>query len=337
MMTDDGGKDARHAGGVAVTSTIKPPQGRLLGPLAGRGTIRRLTHTLQTAHLEGYLFILPSLLVMVVLIVYPVLDAFWVSLHRTRYAKILEFAPLLQYQSFLTDPKVLASIRITLIFTFVTIAGQFALGLLFATLLNTNPRGGKFFRTAAMLPWVLSGVASGIAWRWIYDALYGPINEIIRLLHLLPEGGEQIAWLGEPHLALGAVIFASIWKGFPFVMLMLLAGMQAIPTELIEAARVDGANSFQVWRRITLPMLKNVVLICLILDTVWWFREFASIWTMTAGGPARATDMMVIHVYKDAFEFFEFGRAAAGAMVILVISLGIMVVYRRVLRTDLEL
>jgi multiple sugar transport system permease protein len=100
---------------------------------------------------------------------------------------------------------------------------------------------------------------------------------------------------------------------------------------------VDGATGLQNWRYVTLPMLRNVIAICLILDTVWWFREFASIYTMTGGGPARATDVLVVHVYKDAFEFFEFGRAAAGSMVILVISLCIMAAYRKVLRADMEL
>ncbi|HOQ99075.1 MAG TPA: sugar ABC transporter permease [Anaerolineae bacterium] len=294
-----------------------------------RNRLRRFLHLS-----EGYLFILPALLVLVVLILYPVVDAFWVSLHRTSYATLREFNPLFNYVSFLRDPTVLASLRISLVFTAAVIGGHFLLALLFATVLNTNPRGSGFFRTVALLPWVLSGVASGIIWRWIYDASFGPISEILRLLGV---ANYQIAWLGDMQLALPAVIVASIWKGFPFVMLMLLAGMQAIPTELYEAAKVDGATGLQNWRYITLPMLRNVIAICLILDTIWWFREFASIYTMTGGGPARATDVMVVHVYKDAFEFFEFGRAAAGSMVTLAISLCIMALYRRLLKADMEL
>jgi multiple sugar transport system permease protein len=165
-------------------------------------------------------------------------------------------------------------------------------------------------------------------WKWLFNPLYGLINAT-----LLSWGwiDKPISWLGDEQIAFVAVILVSIWKGFPMVMMLLLAGLQNISKDLYEAAAIDGATRSKAFLNVTLPGLMPVLGVTLILDTVWWFKHFNMIWILTAGGPGNATNVVSIDIFKQAFEYFQFGPASAMAVMVFVVCFLIGYGYRRVL------
>jgi multiple sugar transport system permease protein len=199
----------------------------------------------------------------------------------------------------------------TLTFVCCTVLFHFLLGLTVATALDTEVRGKRLFRVLAILPWAVPDSISGLIWRFLYDPLHGTINKVLLTVHLIDT---PIEWLSNPTLSLLSVIFADVWRGYPFVMLILLAGLQSIPPQLYEAAEVDGASTIQRYVRITLPQLKTMIIIALALDTIWQFRMFGLVFTLTGGGPGRQTETLPLLVYKQYFNYFNFEYAAAIAV-----------------------
>jgi multiple sugar transport system permease protein len=184
-----------------------------------------------------------------------------------------------------------------------------------------------------ILPWALPPVVTGLVWAWMFDFQFGVINYGLRLLHLTDK---NLSWMVSPDLALPAVIVATSWKHLPLATIILLAGLQSISGELYEAAQIDGASALQRYRSVTLPGLRPVLGLLLLLETLWNFKSFAYIYMMTGGGPARSTESLVVSVYYEAFQFYKFGYAAALGMIVLVICVGITLVYLRVFITPAE-
>ena len=176
------------------------------------------------------------------------------------------------------------------------------------------------------MPWTLPDVIAGLVWKFMYDPLSGIVNDVLLRVGLI---GRPVEWLSDPLLALPSVIVADVWRGFPFVMLILLAGLQAISRDLYEAARIDGASTWQEFRHITIPGLRGVAVVALALDTIWQFRRFGLIYAMTQGGPGYRTAILPILVYKQYFRFFNFEYASAIAAVAAVVMLIISVPYIR--------
>ena len=223
------------------------------------------------------------------------------------------------------------SLWITFFYTFFVVAGNLIVGIGLALLLNKAFPGRILFRAILILPWLFPEVVVALVWRWILNPIYGPLNY---LMVLAGYQGPTIEWLNSSGGAMTGIIFASIWKGYPLAMLMMLAGLQSIPKELYEAAELDGAGKINQFLTVTLPGLKPVLLVVIILETVWYLKQFTIPWIMTAGGPVGATRLISLEILQVGFDNFQFGRAAAMAVIVFVISLAISFVYRKVIRNE---
>jgi multiple sugar transport system permease protein len=209
------------------------------------------------------------------------------------------------------------------------VSGHFILGFIYALALNTRIKYRIVFRAVLLLPWLFPEVVVALLWKWLYNPNYGLINGILLQLGII---NEPVLWLSSSLYAFATVILTCIWKGYPLVMIQVLAGLQIISADLYEAAMIDGCSKRQLFRHVTLPGLKPVLMVTLILDTVWWFKHFTIIWLLTTGGPGSSTTVASIEIYKQAFQFFEWGPAASGAAVVFIICVIIGLVYRRMLK-----
>ncbi|MBO3088264.1 sugar ABC transporter permease [Cellulomonas sp. zg-ZUI40] len=274
---------------------------------------------------------MPALLLLLALIVYPLLHGVAVSMFDTNLLNRWEFVGTRYLVETFTSARVWSTLGTTGTYAFLVVAGNLLVGTSLALLLNTSIRGRAWFRTALVLPWLFPEVVVALVWKWILNPLYGPLNHV---LGLLGYSGEPIAWLDTPHGAMTGIVVASIWKGYPLVMIMVLAGLQSIPAELYEAVALDGAGKIRAFWHVTLPALRPVLLVVVILETVWYIKQFTIPWIMTSGGPVGATRLISLDIYQNAFQSFQFGRAAATAVLVFVVCLVISFVYRKVIRDD---
>ena len=269
----------------------------------------------------GILLTTPALVFFVFVLAVPVIMAVINSFSPIWSGKVSEFT-LNNYKNLVDDPVFIATFWNTIFFVSSTVGFHLVLGLIIALALNKEIPMMRFFRVIAILPWTIPDSISGLIWRFMFDPMSGVINQVLTFFHVI---NDPIEWLSIPGLALGCVIFADIWRGYPFVMLILLAGLQSIPEEYYEASKVDGANAFKRFVYITVPHLKTMINISLALDTVWQFRRFGLIYTMTGGGPGTQTEILASLVQKQYFRFFNFEYASAmalfNAFVIFIITL----------------
>lgn len=268
---------------------------------------------------------------MLALIAYPLVYGMVISLYETNLLNKYDFKWLINYKDVLTDPGFLKKLYITLKFTVLVVAGNFIVGFVLAILLSMNIKGRAVFRAILVLPWLFPEVVVALIWKWLYNPLYGLINYYLMEFHWVKE---PLDLLGNPNLALFSVAIPAIWKGFPLVLVMIMAGLQSISQDLYEAAEIDGANAWQSIRNVMIPGLMPVLLVTLILETIWWFKHFTIIYLLTSGGPVDATSVLSIDIFKQAFEQFQFGRASATAVLVFIICLLISYLYRRLLRDD---
>lgn len=278
----------------------------------------------------GYVFVLPALLMLVVVLSFPAVVSFIYSV-TPEWSREGGFTAA-NYVNLVRDPLFWTSLRNTLLFVGSSVALHFVLGLALAVALNSEIRGRLVFRLIALLPWTVPDVIAGIIFRWMCNPLHGIINDTLYRLGLITE---PIRWLSSPNLAMPSVVFANVWRGFPFVMLILLAGLQAIPRDLYEAAAIDGTSRIQSFLYITLPSLRKMIVVALALDVIWETRRFGLVQVMTAGGPGDKTEILSTLVYKQYFSFFRFEYASAVAVVMTVILLAASLPYiRLILKTE---
>ena len=216
------------------------------------------------------------------------------------------------YSALLKDPFFKTTFWNTILFVFFSVASHLVFGLAVAMVLNQALPAKPLFRIIALLPWVVPDVVAGIVWKWMFDPIYGAINDVLMKLGLIQD---PITWLSNPKLALFSVIIVNLWRGFPFVMLILLAGLQAIPKNNYEAAAIDGASWFRSFFHITLPGLRKMIVVAMALDIVWEVRRFGLIQAMTQGGPGVLTEVLSTYTYKQYFQFFRFEYASAISVV----------------------
>lgn len=212
----------------------------------------------------------------------------------------------------------------TLVFTVGTTLAPFVIGFGLALALNTRIRGAKVMRGLMLIPWLVPGVVVSFLWMWIFNANYGVMNAILE-----PFGIDPQAWLAQPGSAMFAVIIAKTWQSFPWMMVMLLAGLQTVPKELHEAAEMDGAGTIRRFFSITVPQLKGIIGLVLLLEFIWNFQHFDIIYVLTGGGPAGSTQTFATSVYETAFHGFDLGHAGALGLLWLVLLMGVVVVYIR--------
>lgn len=268
----------------------------------------------------GYLFVAPAILLLIVVLAYPAFRSLHLSL--TRRASGGVSLGLTQYVDLIQSDVFRQVVGNTAVFVIASVVLHVVLGLSSALLLNRPFFGRTAFRIVALLPWVVPDVVTGIIWKWILNPLYGVLNEgLIRLGAI----SAPLEWLTAPELVLPSVVLANVWRGFPFVMIIFLAGLQSIPHELYEAAAIDGAGTVQRFRHVTLPGLRKVLIVALALDTIWEVRRFGLIQAMTGGGPGNLTEVLSTQVFKQYFQFFKFEYASAMAIamtgLLLVLSL----------------
>jgi multiple sugar transport system permease protein len=276
----------------------------------------------------GYLFVLPALAYIALTMLYPVAYNIRMSLEdvniRTFLSGDAPFVGLANYRAVIHDPTFQHAIKISLIFTAGSLLFQFTIGFALALFFNRPFPGNGIIRSLFLLGWMLPTVVSGSIFRWTLDGDFGVINYALRKLSLIDQ---PRFWLIDPDTALAGTILANIWVGIPFNMLLLLAGLQGIPHTLYEAASVDGANAWQRFRSLTLPLMRPVSLSVLLLGIIYTFKVFDLIYVMTAGGPVDATTVLPIYAYQLTFEFFRFGQGAAAATLLLAGMIGVAIAY----------
>ncbi|MEZ4561228.1 MAG: sugar ABC transporter permease [Thermomicrobiales bacterium] len=282
---------------------------------ASRNAPGRGFNAARRERLTGYALLAPTLVVLALVIVYPVLDGMRISLMRLKLTSTSapRYVGFDNYLDLFQDDKFWSTLRTTTIWTISNVVAQLVLGLALAVLLNEQLKARGLYRSIALVPYIVPSVAAALIWRWMYDGSSGIINAILLRMGVISSYQQ---WLGEISTAMPAVIIESVWKGTPFVMILLLAGLQTIAPEYYEAAAIDGASAWQRFRQITLPLLRPSLAVATILTTVYTVNNFNAIWLMTQGGPLGSTEILFTWAYKLAFDRFDFGMAATASVVL---------------------
>ena len=268
----------------------------------------------------------PAGIVLFMLTIYPFFANLWYSLlsYELTRPKSRPFVGLSNYVEVLTDPEFLAAAQRTAIYVIGAVGLELVLGMLIALLLSQNLHGESIFRSLLVLPIAATPVAVGLIWRLMYNPTGGLINHFLRGIGL-PTG----SWTGSPATALTSLIIVDIWQWTPFVILILLAGLLALPEEPFEAAKIDGASALQSFWHITLPMLSPLIYTAMLFRFIDAFKAFDTIWVMTGGGPGRSTTTLNIHAFRTGFEFLHMGTAAAMAILMLILAITVSTVLLR--------
>lgn len=282
----------------------------------------------------GFLLVIPALTVFVLIILYPFINSLVMSFtDQSLLFPGRQFVGFANFFRVFRDPNFLDVLVNTLIFVAAGTILPFILGFIWALVLNQGFRGSEFLRGLTLINWIIPSTAIGFLWMWIFHGQFGLLNELLKSLGLIRE---NINWLGQTQTAMPVVVIAKTWQTLPWFMAFLLGGMQAVSTEQIEAARIDGAGNFQVLMHVVVPEMKPIMTLVLILGLIGSLQHFDLIWVMTEGGPARATTTLAIEVYRSAFQNWKLGMAAAvGAVWVLVLTI-VSCFYLRNLKTDLE-
>jgi multiple sugar transport system permease protein len=271
------------------------------------------------------LFVLPAGLIVAAVTVYPILYVLWLSLHeRLLIGNVSRFIGLENFVRLWNDARFWNALGNTLYFTVVSVALEIVLGLAIAMLLHRAFKGKGVMRAIVLIPWAIPTVVAAKMWEWMYNGDFGVLNYLL---------GAHINWLGSAAWALNAAIFLDVWKTTPFVALLLMAGLHTIPKELHQAAKVDGASPWVTFLRVTLPLLRPLLLVVLIFRTIDAFRVFDTIYVLTGGGPGNTTETLSIYAYKVLFQTLQFGYGSTLAVTVFFLVGLITLVYVRALRT----
>ena len=276
----------------------------------------------------GFLFVLPALAIYALFMVYPFVQSVYLSLTSWDGAQpVKEFVGLANYATLLQDRLLWLSLSHNVIWVILGTAAPLVIGLLLAILLWNRPRGFTLFRTFYFLPQVLSSVIIAIVWGWIYNPIFGLLNQGLEAVGL-----EQLqrAWLGDGEVALYAVLAAAVWAQTGFVFVIFMAGLQNVSRDLLEAAMLDGANAWSRFWNVTVPQLASVTTVITVFLLIGGFNVFDVIFVMTAGGPANATEVIATYTYTEAFTQNRVGYGAALSMVMTVLSLVAAVIFMRI-------
>jgi multiple sugar transport system permease protein len=276
-----------------------------------------------------FLFIVPAVIIEFSLVQFSILYSLFLSLAHWNLEIPFsqpQYVGLQNYLQIGSDTRVIASFVTTGIYCVAIIVSEFTVGLGLALLMNRQFKGQGVVRSILMMPMMITPVVVALIWRFMLTTPYG----ILSYLFEQASGATAPDWLGVPSLALFSVIIADIWQVTPFVFMILLAGVQSLPDEPFEAAKVDGASRWQVLRHVTLPLLRPAILVVLLIRTMDCFKEFDKVYIMTMGGPAGSTELASFEAFKMAFTFFDIGRGSALSWIILLIIAVISVLYLRI-------
>ncbi|MFG1425900.1 carbohydrate ABC transporter permease [Roseixanthobacter glucoisosaccharinicivorans] len=268
-------------------------------------------------------FMLPAVAFLILFLAYPLAYGVWLSFTDTRMGSPGEFIGLGNYIWLMDDPVFIIAVMNTLIFTAGASIFKFVIGFYLAILLNKRLPFKALIRAVVLLPWIVPTALSAIAFWWILDSQFSVISWSLKSLGLIDH---NINFLGDRDLARASVIFANVWRGIPFIAITLLAGLQTVPVSLYEAATIDGASSWQMFRRITYPMLTPIIAVVMTFSVLFTFTEFQLIWVLTRGGPANATDLMATLSYQRAILGGQLGEGSAIAVAMIPFLLGAIMI-----------
>jgi ABC-type sugar transport system permease subunit len=276
------------------------------------------------------LLIAPGLLIIFGIVLQPILSTLYLSFFEADLGlgRTNIWRGLGNYISLLGDKVFWETIQRTLYFTFVSVGLELVLGIGIASLIHAHPPGWQFLRASLIIPWAVPTIVNGTMWRWIYNADYGALNGLLLQLGIIDK---YIPWLTKPLTAMNLVIVADIWHSVPFIALILQAALATLPAELEDAAAVDGANAWQRFWFVRLPLLRAAILVALVIRTVEAFRVFDIIYVITAGGPAFGTVTISYLTYLETFSFGHVGRGSALSFLITIITLLLAFIYIRIL------
>lgn len=287
--------------------------------------------------LGDYVFLALAAVFAVLFLLYPLAYNINVSLRNFSISSLLgkgaPFVGLANFQQILSDAVFWMALRNTVVFTVGSIAFQFVIGLLIALYFQKKFALNAFFRAFLILPWLIPIISSANVFRWLLN-VNGPLNFVLIDLGL---GSKPIGWLTDPHFAIWAVTIANIWIGIPFNFVLLYTGLQGIPAEQYEAARIDGANGWQATLYITLPWLRPVIGTVLLLGTIYTSKVFDVVWIMTKGGPANSSQVLATYAYQWSFELYHFGPGSAAAAIMFVLIGTVTILYLRFARPGREM
>jgi len=289
----------------------------------------KLSRLRRNEAIQAYIFLLPAIIFFVLILYFPIVNSFIISFRRySILSPSNPFVGLKNYIKVIQDPATAAAIKNTFYYVFFTIGGATIIALVLALMMDRLKFLENFYRTVYLMPLVVSMVAISQLWLYIYDYITGPLNYLLGLL-----GIARQPWLTSPKLAMPAVIIMSIWTLIGKSMIIFVAGLKNIPEEYYEIAKIDGANAFQILKDVTLPLLKPITLVVIVVSTIDAFQVFTQIYVMTAGGPVNSTTVIVYEIYQKAFLFLRMGEASALAYVLFIIVLILSLLQLRVLRT----
>jgi multiple sugar transport system permease protein len=286
--------------------------------------VRKITHNSQLQLLDNdtltaWLFLTPALILLGIFLLWPIAYLCYLSFTAGSFTVTgPHWIGLKNYQRLLLDPDFWQVLGNTIYFTLATVVPSLVIPVGLAVLLNRSLALRGLLRSAFFLPSIISLVAAGLGFRWLFQDT-GPINAFLGIL-----GTGPVSWLGDPLWAMPVLIILSIWKQVGFNMVVFLAGLQAIPSSRYEAAELDGANGWQQFWYITLPGLRSTMIFATITTAIFTLRSFEQVYVITSGGPMNSTNLLVYYIYQEAFGQFDFGYAAAAATVLLAVTLGLV-------------
>ena len=285
----------------------------------------------EEARLAG-LLLLPAILVMLAIALYPLGSAIWDSLHTISLRFENSPRPFVWFENYkdilMSDARWRNSLRVTGILAAASVAAELVLGMLIALIINRPFFGRGIVRAAVLVPWAITTVVSARMWAWIYDVQWGVLNDLLMRAGIIER---PIIWLANPGLTLWAMIGAEVWKTTPFMALLLLAGLQLIPHDVYEAAQIDGATAWQQFWRITIPLMKPTILVALLFRTIDAVRVFDLARVLTAGGPGQATETLSLYSYTTLFTNLNFGYGSALAVSTFLVVLVVSIFYVKIL------
>lgn len=289
--------------------------------------MKEKTNTLLMSKNTPYLFIAPGILVMVAMVFYPLGYGFWLSLTNMSLTtfKNPSFIGLQNYVAVLSDSKLIVTFTRTVGWTFINVFFHVTIGLYLAILLNRKLPGKAFLRVMLIIPWAMPQYIAALTWKGMFNQNFGAVNIILGQAF----GMQGLPWLSDPNMTFLAAIITNIWLGFPFMMMISLGGLQSIPTELYEAADIDGASTWQKFWNVTLPLLKPTLTPAIVLGSVWTFNMLNVILIIAGGYGNEATQILVTDVYRLAFNFYRYGYASAYSVLIFLLLLVFGLIYVR--------
>ena len=283
----------------------------------------------------AWAFVLPALGTIVLIALFPLLRTVWESLHVNDLRMPWRGQPFVWFANYievLGDPRFWGAMLHTAFFTVASVALELVLGLVLALALNRAYRGRGLVRASVLLPWAIPTVVSALLWRFMFDSQAGIANGVLMGIGLM---NEPFVWFIHSLAAWVPIVLADVWKMTPFVALLLLAGLQNIDDSLYEAARIDGASTWQQFTHVTLPLLKPAILIALIFRTMDSFRVFDLIYVLTAGGPGTSTEPIALYTFNALLQNLRFGYGSALSVIVFIVTFGLALFYIKVLGVDL--